>query len=200
MSNIPFLQRIYVFVRSHIYNRYYTLVYCTRDQSSRAQDRPLEVKRWLTILPLWRWCNNNVKAFPHLQGLCQQLGLVIRVHIAANAGKRAHLGTSSSEEYDELRSFLAENATNLSELARESSKNLSVQTLVNQYPQTWKGQSDPSELSNAIERLVPEKYDGPYFLPLGLHTSPIHAVRMGRVFLAEWSEQERVDYTFRLNL
>ena len=180
--------------------RYYTLVYCTRDQSSRAQDRPIEVKRWLTILPLWRWCNNNVKAFPRLQGLCQQVGLVIRIHIAANAGKRAHLGNTASGEDDELRSFLAENMTVLSELARESSKNLSVQTLVNQYPETWKGQSDPSELSSPVERLVPEKYNGPYFLPLGLHTSPIHAVRMGRAFLKEWVEQEQIDYTFKLNL
>ena len=125
------------------------------------------------------------------------------MHIAANAGKKAHLGVTSlagGGEDDELRSFLAENAVTLSELARESSKNLSVQALVAQYPRTWKGQSNPSELSSAIERLVPDKYDGPYFLPLGLHTSPIHAVRMGRAFLAEWVEQERLDYTFSLNL
>ena len=46
---------------------------------------------------------------------------MIRMHIAANAGKKAHLGVTSlagGGDDDELRSFLAENAVTLSELAR----------------------------------------------------------------------------------
>ena len=174
------------------------------DQSARAQDRHVDVKRWLTILPLWKWCQMNVKTFPQLQGLCQQLGVVIRAHIAANASKRGQIHTvpTGNADEDELRAFLVQNPGILSDLAREGNRNLSVQTLVRQYPRTWDGQADASSQGPAMaaEVLVPDKYAGLYYLPLGIHTSPIQAVRMGVVFLQEWAKLEDFEYELELKL
>lgn len=174
------------------------LAFCARDHTAYTQGLSSDAKLWRTLLPLWTWAERSVKDHPHLKGLCAHLGVVIRSHIVTSESRR-NLSDKSPED-GAAPAAVHEFSHQMQALAVEATRKLPIQTLLKDYPKTWNGQADPASLTLAPEQLAPGKFAGPYFLPLGIHSTPMHAVRMGVVFLEEWLTREKVGYALQLKL
>lgn len=175
------------------------LVFWTKDQHHRAQDTAPEAKAWFSILPFWKWALENLRPYKHLYGLCQQLGVVIRTYASVQASQRFFRNQKAEElEDSELRVFFTENARITHELAVGGAKNLSIQTIIADYPRTWRNQADAEDMGAGQEPLTASDWSGPYFLPLGPQTTPVQAVRMGVILIQEWAEHRGLEYKVQL--
>lgn len=179
---------------------------------------------WRSILPYHNFVFRASKQFPHLHGLVTQLGAVCRQILhkldmdrlardplpdeqgssAPTPGSDGNTKTNDDHDkykkkYLEFRNDLISNAKELQVAWLDGSRLLSLDTLKQDYPQTWTKRSKDSAL-RGHEKLAPAKLGGDYFLPLDVSTTAVEASRFVMAFLSEWSNKEGVEWKSRIEL
>ncbi|KAK7524794.1 hypothetical protein IWZ03DRAFT_33523 [Phyllosticta citriasiana] len=206
----------------------YMAAYFCQDYRVHLLNHPNTNENWRTMLPLFRYFKSGCQSFPVLEGLRLQLGAIISHRVATvvaqqSASSTGHDGEKDKESQgssfggpgstihmsaDKALAVMSENVKFLGTMLGESRGKLSIDDLIDHFPRTWDGrtrQNDPDSGPNVLdmskwEQLPPGNLEGPYFLPLGVETTPVQAVRMGLVFLDEWMKREGVDYKLQLKL
>lgn len=126
---------------------------------------------------------------------------------AAEAAAR----TSRYREYMTFKSEAVDNARRAQKLWVEGTSKLSVAALQHDFPSTWEAKAKlplawTSEAATngtgepAMERLVPGKWAGEFYLPLSCSSLPIEGARAGYSLLKEWCDIEGVKWTAKLKL
>lgn len=208
----------------------YMAAYFCQDYRVHLLNHPNTNENWRTMLPLFRYFKSGCQSFSVLEGLRLQLGAIISHRVATvvahqSATQSGHTegdkdkesqssslggaqGSTSQLSADKALAVMSENVKYLGSMLGESRGKLSIDALIEQFPKTWEGRTrlgDPDSAPNAPdmskwEQLQPGNLEGPYFLPLGVETTPVQAVRMGLVFLEEWMKREGVEYKLQLKL
>lgn len=119
--------------------------------------------------------------------------------------------TARYREYMAFKSDAVDNARRAQKLWVEGTAKLSVAALQHHFPSTWRAKaklplawtSDPATTGTAdppVDRLVPGKWAGDFYLPLGCSSLPIEAARAGYNLLKEWCDIEGVQWRAKLTL
>jgi hypothetical protein len=170
--------------------------------------RPGEVDNtWKTLLPFslsFAACTRN---FKHLEGLRLYLSVIMASCVSGAVSLRYRPLAHDSPQDQAPPSDTAANIAVLSDhfikvlrFAAEARQALPIDDIMTSYPQTWAGRETIANPSKDGGKIVGDTLAGPYFLPIGIDTSPIHAVRFGLQFLKEYCAKERLKYEFRVNL
>ncbi|KAI9699353.1 MAG: hypothetical protein M1836_002964 [Candelina mexicana] len=209
----------------------YMLAFSAGDQGHNLQRLPGDVQSWRSILRYLKFVTAKSESYPHLHGLCFQIGAVCRemIHtldverlkndplpVAAadevqpptpgtdhnpSAGETDGAGKAATyrKNYLTFQAELAENAYEAKRFWSEGAAELTVDDLQSSFPQTWARRSK-HPMPIAGERLLPGRYQGAYYLPLGAFSSSLEAVRFANRMLIEWTGKERVCWKGRLDL
>jgi hypothetical protein len=194
------------------------------DMTAVSQSQPAPDPGWRTILPYFLFVFRASRKFPHLHGLVVQLGAVCRQIIhkldmdrlardplpdeqsgsAPTPGSDGNTKTNEDtdkykKKYLDFRNELVSNAKELQVAWLDGSRNLSLDTLEQEYPKTWEKRSKDSTL-RGIERITPTKLGADFFLPLDVSSTPIEATRFAMAFLEEWTKVEDVNWKPRVEL
>lgn len=179
---------------------------------------------WRSILPYWQAVGIQTKRYPDLHGLLLILGAVSheaihsidieRVAVSALPGENSPAPTPGSDgntvtseeskkqrrEFIELKNRLPESYKDAHRLWLEGSCHLPDSVISTGYPTTWAKRAVNLEDRQRKDQFKPGEYEGDFFLPLGLATSPIDMVRFGHSFLQEWIEKNEIEWKPRLTL
>lgn len=207
----------------------YMLAFTLSDQASHVGRQSGDAGSWRSLLPYWNFVETKCQPYPHLHGLCLQLGAICRdlIHnhdldrLSSDAlptaapeearpptpGTEGDIGASEvaskaaayRKEYMEFKSKLVENARVAQQLWIEGTYKLPVDGLKTAFPQTW-ARSAKGPMARARERVVPGNYDGDFYLPLGCMTTGMEAVRAGWMALGEWCKKEKVQWEGKMGL
>jgi hypothetical protein len=199
----------------------YMAAYSAQDLSLNMRGRAGEVEHtWKTLLPLCISYARTTKDLQHLDGLRSYLSSVIASAICTHVSQRctnpkthdspqdasSHITTNNAETVRQQNS-LAENFALLSDHTIKMQRHyndariaLPMEDLQSQYKKTYAARESNAKLAREPEKVSGAKMSGPYFLPLGIDTTPIQAVRFGLKFLAEYCEREDIKYQLRVNL
>lgn len=190
--------------------------YYAQDLSLHLRNRPGEVEQtWKTLLPLCLSYARCTKDFAHLDGLRSYLSSIIASAICSHVSQRAsntrphdsphdmpHADLAKQHtSYAENFALLADHTLKMSRHFQDARIALSMADLQTSYKKTWAGRETNTRLlrepdkTSAATLLV-----GPYFLPLGVDTTPVQAVRFGLAFLSEYCEKEGIAYRLRVHL
>ncbi|KAF2182716.1 hypothetical protein K469DRAFT_690466 [Zopfia rhizophila CBS 207.26] len=185
----------------------YMAAYHVQDISLNLRGRPGEVENtWKTLLPLCMSYMVRTKDFPHLEGLRLYLSAVISASIcglvALRSRARAHDSphdTPHPEPAPNLH-LLSDHYIKLLRSSQDAKLALSPDDIQNLYPKTYAGREAVAKPTKELGKLSCGNLTGPYFLPLGIETTPIQAVRFGLKFLSEYCEKEGLGYAIRVSL
>ncbi|KAK7533832.1 uncharacterized protein J3D65DRAFT_458520 [Phyllosticta citribraziliensis] len=206
----------------------YMAAYFCQDYRVHLLNHPNTNENWRTMLPLFRYFKSGCQSFPVLEGLRLQLGAIISHRVATvvaqqSVSQTGHEGEKDKDSQgssfgapgstiqmsaDKALAVMSENVKFLGTMLGESRGKLSIDDLIDHFPRTWDGRTRQGDSDSGAtvpdmskwEQLSPGNLEGPYFLPLGVETTPVQAVRMGLVFLDEWMKREGVDYKLQLKL
>ncbi|KAI9871125.1 MAG: hypothetical protein M1830_003287 [Pleopsidium flavum] len=207
----------------------YMLAFTLADQACHLGRQSSDAGSWRSLLPYWNFVETKCQPYPKFHGLCLQLGAVCRdlIHshdldrlnsdaLPTAAAEEARPPTPGTEgdagasevaskaaayrkEYMDFKTKLVENARVAQQLWVEGTYRLPIDGLTTAFPQTW-AKSAKGPMARARERVVPGKYNGDFYLPLGCMTTGIEAVRAGWSLLGEWCKKEKVQWDGKMGL
>jgi len=196
--------------------RSYMAAYYAQDLSLHLRNRPGEVEQtWKTLLPLCLSYARCTKDFAHLDGLRSYLSSIIASAICTHVAQRASSTRPHDSPHDMPHADLAKQHTsiadNFSLLADHTLKMsrhfqdariaLPASDLQTLYKKTWAGRETNMKLARESDKTsAATLLAGPYFLPLGMDTTPVQAVRFGLAFLREYCDKEGISYRLRVSL
>ncbi|KAI8943847.1 hypothetical protein NX059_001819 [Plenodomus lindquistii] len=197
----------------------YMAAYTAQDASLHLRNRPAEVEQtWKTLLPLCISYARCTKDFPHLNGLRSYLSSTIASAICTHVAQRGSSARTTHDSPQDMPPNQTPNNSTGNGSAAENLALLSAHTLAaarhfadarlalpmdeiqSQYRKTWAGRETNLRLARDPDKISGAKMAGPYFLPLGVDTSPIQAVRFGLRFLGEYCEREGLEWRGRVVL
>jgi hypothetical protein len=193
----------------------YMLAYSLGDSRRRLEGNSAEIETsWRTLLPLFKYMRSFVAKYKPLDGLHNYLGLVINARISTVVTDRlsrsanAPVAADSPQSAIETSNPVAENTKiaiesfrAMTDCNRDATSRLPIEDIMNNFPTTWAsratGTRDPT-----LEALVSANGDaqlkGKYWLPIGIDTSPVQAVRFGMQIIKEWILIEELGYEPRI--
>lgn len=188
--------------------------YYAQDLSLTLRGRPGEVEQtWKTLFPLCLSYARCTKDLPHLDGLrsylCSIIASAICTHVSLRCGgAKTHdspqeLGqnvSSGTGNVTENFSLLADHTMKMHRHFQDARILLPFEELQQSYKKTYAARETNVKLAREPEKVTGARMSGPYFLPLGMDTSPIQGVRFGLRFLDEYCEREGLEYRFRVKL
>jgi hypothetical protein len=188
--------------------------YTAQDLSLTLRGRPAEVEQtWKTLLPLCASYARCTKDFQHLDGLRSYLSATIAsaicMHVAMRFTRAANTHDSPQDSVlktggDGRDSYnfalLADHTLKSHQHFTDARVALPLQDIQQTYKQTYASREKDNKLAAVPEKITGSRMSGPYFLPLGIDTSPIQAVRFGLRFLGEYCEREGLGWKCRVNL
>ncbi|EMD87555.1 hypothetical protein COCC4DRAFT_70980 [Bipolaris maydis ATCC 48331] len=190
----------------------YMAAYFAQDLSLNLRGRAGEVEQtWKTLLPLCLSYSRCTRDFQHLDGLRSYLSSVIASAICTHVSQRFSSSKShdspqdinhpeSARQHIENFALLSDHTLKMNRHYQEARIALPFEDLQNIYKKTYAGREVNAKLAREPEKVSGAKMSGPYFLPLGIDTTPIQAVRFGLKFLHEYCEKEKLEYSLRVNL
>ncbi|KAF2432201.1 hypothetical protein EJ08DRAFT_138265 [Tothia fuscella] len=95
-----------------------------------------------------------------------------------------------------------ENFKFLLEFSREASSKLSIEDIISGFPKTW-GKKATGLRESGVETLLRDGIadcKGKFWLPIGIDTQPVQAVRFGLQALGEWVKKEGLVYEVQVKL
>ena len=170
----------------------FMLAFTCADEAALASDpvRPPSTKPWISLQKYFGFVKNQCEPFFVLQGLACYLGIVFNAHIL-------ELMSQQSEDNTSVK-LLLETQTMMKRAAHDTESKLDIDTLQSAFPRTWAARH-----RGALEqtKLEPGKsFTGGFKLPIGMQSSPLHAVRAGCAMLEEWIRLSGLDYAMKLKL
>jgi hypothetical protein len=191
--------------------------YTAQDLSLTHRGRPAEVEQtWKTLLPLCLSYARCTKDLPHLDGLRSYLSSTIASAICNHVAMRFQPGAATNHDSpqdttqpkttatDSQKAYnfelLADHTMKAKQHFQDARIALPVEDLQTGYKKTYAARETNTKLVTAPEKVVGSRMSGPYFLPLGIDTTPIQAVRFGLAFLKEYCEKEGLQFGLRVNL
>lgn len=169
----------------------YILAFSCADEASAAADpkKTPAVGPWRTLTGFFGFVKRNCEPFPQLTGLACLLGVVFNGRILAITAAHPAEGPS--------RDSLIETNAALMRAETEAKSKLPLRTIQRDFPKTWAAGFSDSAVS---DRLAPEKYAGPFELPIGQSTASMQGVRAGMSLLEEWCAKEGMEYNMKVRL
>jgi hypothetical protein len=199
----------------------YMLAYTLGDARRKLEGKSAEIETsWRTLLPLFRHMRSFVVRYKPLDGLWNYLGVAINARISAVATDR--LSRSSTAPFaaaDSPQSAIesgvgipiatvAENTKvvveafrTLTDCAREAASKLPVEDIMTTFPATWASRSvgaRESTWESLIDAGGRVDVKGKYWVPLGVDSSPVQAVRFGVEIIKEWIRVQELGYEPRI--
>lgn len=202
----------------------YMLAFALGDARRKLEGRSAEVETsWRTMLPMFRHMRGFAGKYRYLDGLHCWLGVAIYARIAGVAGERvartkeagsvespadvsAPAGAGTGEGNAKM---LADAWRGLAECAREGADKLSVEDVMGIFPATWKARRTGTREEKTENLLAGKGGDGVakeadlkggYWLPVGVDTTPVQAVRFGVGVIREWIRQQETGYEPRIRI
>lgn len=164
---------------------------------------------WKTLLPFSMSYSACTRQFKHLEGLrlylsvivasCVSGAICLRSRPLAHDSPPDHGPPASSDPTASL-TVLSDHVMKMLRFASEARQALPIEDVMTCYPETWAGRETVANPSKDGAKIVGDSLAGPYFLPIGIDTSPIHGVRFGLAFLKEYCRKEGLQYEFKVNL
>ena len=193
-------------------SRAYMAAYFAQDLSLNLRGRAGEVEQtWKTLLPLCLSYARCTRDFQHLDGLRSYLSSVIASAICTHVSQRFSSSKShdspqdinqpeSGRQHVENFALLSDHTLKMNRHYQDARIALPFEELQSTYKKTYAGREVNAKLAREPEKVSGARMSGPYFLPLGIDTTPIQAVRFGLKFLQEYCEKEKLEYSLRVNL
>lgn len=167
----------------------YLLAFTCADRAAALSNKKSALQQWRSLQPFSGFVERNAAPFPALSGLASALSLSHSAHFL-------NLVLQSPNEGPSRDSLITINGA-LIKAAANADEKLDVDTLMENFPRTWKGRSKSSVIdddSDEPKRLL----EGCYRLPLGVQTEPVQAARAGVAVLREWVAKVGLEYEFHL--
>ena len=108
--------------------------------------------------------------------------------------------TDQRKKYTDFKTAMVENARMLQQRWIEATGKLTIDDLMTSFPTTWGQRAKIPVGSRQSEKLKPGVYGGEFYLPLGMHSKEIEAVRAGWAMLNEWCRAEKVQWKGKMPL
>jgi hypothetical protein len=207
----------------------YMLAYGLVDAGRKIDRRSAEIETtWLTLLPLFKHLGGSTKASGSLEGLRLHLGVTITARIqsvladrigrvnsasmtAPTPASTSHEGRDKSDSPNDPfttsaastkdQTMLAENYTQLGKIVRDARSKLPVKDIISAFPKTWeKGATGATDGEETLLKEGSVDCKGKFWLPVGIDTTPVQAVRFGLCALEEWVKRERLEYEVQVKL
>ena len=206
----------------------YMLAYSLGDARRKAENKSAEIEAsWKSLLPLYKHMRSFLGNYRPLDGLHAYLGITINARISAVAGERvmraANAGvnalvaadspqstvtTSTSQDtaqiqMDNMRAHF-EAVTAMTDATRDAAQKLPSDEIKSLFPDTFDKRSreprGPS-LESLLDRQGKEVLlEGSYWLPVGIDSAPVQAVRFGVGIVREWIRREELGYEPRIRI
>lgn len=169
----------------------YLLAFKSADEAAFAADpkQNASTKPWRSLHGFFSFVKHNCEPFPVLAGLAAVLGVVFNARILEITAQHPTEGPS--------RDTLIETNAMLLRAAVDAEAKLDVDKYQEVFPRSWE-QRLKGPLS--AEKLRPGQLGGQYKLPMGVQTAPLQAARAGLAMLAEWIQNEGMEYELKLKL
>ena len=197
----------------------YVLCFTVMDQEKKVSKMPVLLDSWQSTTRFIGWRSRFTSGYPLLNGLCLQMEAVCRGRLhavyAENLDTLSNLfdDTTTStaetppaaviapaeqrEKFTKVKDSMAENARLLQSRWTEAVGKLTIDDMMKSFPETW-AQRAKIPVGRQGERLKAGVYAGDFYLPLGMHSKEIEAVRAGWAMLNEWCRAEKVQWKGKL--
>ncbi|KAF2491576.1 hypothetical protein BU16DRAFT_565276 [Lophium mytilinum] len=165
------------------------------DASQHVQSRPPNIDNtWRTLLTLTHSFKPRTVPYRDLENLRITLASIIATRIA-NQPRPSNISNMTTAEAAQAYYNLNKDMNSVMRLSAEATTALPTSTIIEKYPQTWELRS----------RATPQAFQqkdfgnhgeltGPFWLPIGPCTFPIHGVRFGIAYMNEFMEHKGTDY------
>jgi hypothetical protein len=171
----------------------FMLAFTCADESALSSDppRPPSTKPWISLQKYFGFVKGQCDPFPVLQGLACYLGIVFNAHILG-------LISQQSEESTSIK-LLLETQTMMKRAAHDAESKLDIDALQTAFPRTWAARHSGAPEQTKLE--PGKSLGGTFKLPIGMQSSPLHAVRATYAMLEEWiGLQSGLDYAMKIKL
>jgi hypothetical protein len=205
----------------------YMLAYSLGDASRELQNKPAEIDAsWVSLLPLFKHMRHFMRRYEPLLGLHNYLGIAINARIASVAGERSlrlsHLpwpadspqstnsstsqprsGSGAHPSAQEIQRYF-DAVSAMTECTRAAVSTFPAEVVQTRFPATWAAR-DTGRRGQLTEPLLDEKSGeaslrGSYWVPVGVDSAPVQAVRFGVQVLREWIREGELGYEPRIRI
>ncbi|KAL8994948.1 MAG: hypothetical protein Q9169_005213 [Polycauliona sp. 2 TL-2023] len=175
----------------------YMLAFTIKDEPSRTKKVPCDRAPWISLLPYFNFLKNLSRDTEslHLQGLIRQLEAVCWDTIHQYDLDRLERETGADEV--SIRN-VAESRRQVRQAWIDGTNWLTFDDLRRCFPETWAQRS--RSRGDKLGRILPQHYQGGYYLPLSNISTNIEGIRVGWCSLKEWCKKEDVIWTGSIGL